>query len=316
MCRRLIFTLWTVLILFLFCGSRGAWSQEAPTPQAESQTKPEDRVVITVDNDKMTAGEVEQFIASLPPQYRTFYSGPAKPLLPQYLVKMKIMVAMAEKENLADQPEIKEAVKIARDSILANAAQRRMEQNMTVTDQELQDLYQKRKGEFEEVHIRHILLRTHSTTVVTGAAPNRPALPDEEARKKLEDIREKILAGADFGQLAQQYSDDLETAGSGGDMGYVDRQKVPSAIADVAYALPPGHVSDVIKTPYGLELIKVEDRRVRPFAEVKPGLEAQLRKTKAEEAIKDLISKHKVDVDERFFAAKPLPGTEISPGLH
>lgn len=138
-----------------------------------------------------------------------------------------------------------------------------------------------------------------------SASPTRPPLPAAEARKKLEDLRRRILAGASFAELAQAYSDDLATAGFGGDMGYVNRQKVVPPIADAAYALPPGQVSQIIPTPYGLDLIKIEDRRTKPLDEVKPILETQIRQAKVQEVLQRLQSECRVMVDTRFFAPPP-----------
>jgi len=109
----------------------------------------------------------------------------------------------------------------------------------------------------------------------------------------------------DFAQLARQYSDDQTTAGAGGDMGTINRQKVVPPIVDVAHALAPGQVSDIIQTPYGLELVKVEDRRVKPFPEIRQELEAQIRKTQADQVIQKRISESKVEVDNRYFSSNP-----------
>jgi parvulin-like peptidyl-prolyl isomerase len=64
-------------------------------------------------------------------------------------------------------------------------------------------------------------------------------------------------------------------------------------------------VSDIIQTPYGLELIKVEERRAKPLSEVQGVLEAEIRKTKADQAIQELISQYKVVVDDQYFSSNP-----------
>jgi parvulin-like peptidyl-prolyl isomerase len=240
-------------------------------------------------------------------------------MLPRYLIQMKILAAEAQKQNLQDRPEVQKAIEIARESILADAARKRIEQSIPVSDQQLQELYEQRKSDFEEVRIRHILLRTDASALRPAAAPTSPPLAEPEARKKLEDLRKQILAGADFAELAQVNSEDLTTAGAGGDLGYINRQKVLPPIANAAYALAVGKVSDIIPTPYGLELIKVEDRRVKPLAEVRADLETQLRQGKVEEVLQKLQAQYNVVVDKEYFTPPKktgAPGQQSPPAHH
>jgi parvulin-like peptidyl-prolyl isomerase len=138
----------------------------------------------------------------------------------------------------------------------------------------------------------------------SGAA-GHPALPEPEARKKLQDIRQRILAGADFAEMAKQYSEDLATAASGGDMGVIQRDKVVPPIVNAAYSLEPGQVSDIILTPSGVEIIKVEAKRSKSFEEVKSDLETQLRQAKAAEIVKHLVENSPLVIDQEYFAGSP-----------
>ena len=287
--------------LLLGCGMWG-WAQQPSTPATSVPANPDQRVVITVDDQKMTAEDVEKFIQSLPPQFRTYYGGPGKQLLPQYLVQMKVLDGEARKEKLEDEPEVKEAIEIARNSILADAAKRRLEQSIPVSEAQLKEEYDRQMVNLEEVRIRRLLIRTSNSSVTPPAAPSRPGLPEAEARKKLEELRKQILAGADFAELARANSEDLATAGAGGDMGYVNRQTVLPPIANAAYALSPGQVSEIFGTPYGLELIKLEDKRVKPLAEIRPQLEAQIRQGQLQEMLQKLVAQHQVSVDADYFA--------------
>jgi parvulin-like peptidyl-prolyl isomerase len=238
----------------------------------------------------------------MPPEGRAFYGGPGKHLLPQYLVQMKILSAEAIKQNLETQHEVQVAIQIARESILAAAAREQIAQTIPIADSQLQALYQQRKAEFEEVRIRHILLRTVSSILGGSPNPTHPPLAEAEARKKLEDLRTQILAGADFAQLARDHSDDLATAQAGGEMGYITRQSVLPPVVAAAYGLKPGQVSEVVVTPYGLELIQAEDKRTKSLEQVKSALETQIRQLKFEELFGELQKKYKVEVDAKFFA--------------
>jgi parvulin-like peptidyl-prolyl isomerase len=217
---------------------------------------------------------------------------------------MKVLAAESVKQKLEEQPEVARAIQIARESILADAARKRIEQGISVNDQELQELYRKDKALSEEVRIGHILIRTQDAPIRTaGAGP--PGRPGPEARKKLEDVRKQILAGADFAQMAKRYSEDNATANSGGDMGYVNRETVIPPVLDAAYSLEPGQVSDVLTTPYGLEIIKVEEKRTKTFDEVRPSLESQVRQLRANEITQRLVDQYHVVIDQEFFSGQP-----------
>jgi len=298
-----------LLSLVIFQVPLWGWAQSTGSvPQAASAEKtqplPGERVVLTIGDEKITAAEVEKFIQALPSEFRAYYGGPGKHLLPQSIVRMKVLAAESVKQKLEEQPEVARAIQIARESILADAARKRIEQGISVNDQELQELYRKDKALSEEVRIGHILIRTQDAPIRTaGAGP--PGRPGPEARKKLEDVRKQILAGADFAQMAKRYSEDNATANSGGDMGYVNRETVIPPVLDAAYSLEPGQVSDVLTTPYGLEIIKVEEKRTKTFDEVRPSLESQVRQLRANEITQRLVDQYHVVIDQEFFSGQP-----------
>ena len=280
-----------------------ARGQQASTPSTAGPA-PGQRVVLTIGDEKITAAEIDNFIQTLPPQFQAFYGGPGKHLLPQYIIAMKVLSAEAVKLKLEEQPEVAQAIEIAREGVLADAARKHFQHSIAVSDQELRDLYQKDKTQSEEVRIRHILIRTENAPLKSGDS-RHPALPEPEARKKMEDIRQRILAGADFAQMAKQYSEDPATAASGGDMGVIQRDKVVPPIVNAATSLEPGQVSNILETPSGLEIIQVEAKRTRPFEEVRPALETQLRQSKAAEIVQHLMDNYHLVIDQEFFAATP-----------
>jgi len=284
--------------------------QQAPQPDQAGPAASGQRVVLTIGDEKLTAADIDQFIQSLPPRYQTFYGGPGKRLLPQYIIAMKALSDEALKLKLAEQPEVARKLEIARESVLSAAARQHIFDGVEVGDRELRELYEKDKTLSQEVRFRRILIQTQNAPL-KSEIPGHPVLAEPEARKKLEDIRQRILSGADFGDMAKQYSEDTATAGAGGDMGILERDKVIPAVANAADSLQPGQVSNILQTPYGLEIIQVEVKRTKPFEEVKPVLDAQLRQKKAAETIQHLAENYHSVIDEDFFAGS---GTKQSPG--
>jgi peptidyl-prolyl cis-trans isomerase SurA len=92
--------------------------------------------------------------------------------------------------------------------------------------------------------------------------------PEERARAraKIDSILTEIRKGADFEQAAKRFSEDPGTKELGGDLGWNHRGNMVAEFDQVMFALPPGRVSNVVETMYGLHIIRVD--RVQP-SEVK-----------------------------------------------
>ena len=118
----------------------------------------------------------------------------------------------------------------------------------------------------DEIKLRMIVLnKTPPTT------PTRSQLARE--------IQAKIKEGATFAEMASVYSQGSQQH-QGGDWGWVERSVLRKELADVAFSLKPGQVSDVIETPDAVYLMLVEDKQpahVKPLAEVRDDIEKTLR---------------------------------------
>jgi peptidyl-prolyl cis-trans isomerase SurA len=102
----------------------------------------------------------------------------------------------------------------------------------------------------EEVDVSHIMLANHGENIN----------PDEQ-RLRLDSIRSAILAGSDFETLARQFSIDRSVVRNGGRMGFITAGRYPYSFETAAYTTPVGNISDVIETPFGFHIVKVNDRR-------------------------------------------------------
>ncbi|HEX6924389.1 MAG TPA: peptidylprolyl isomerase [Longimicrobiaceae bacterium] len=120
----------------------------------------------------------------------------------------------------------------------------------TFTDEQLEERWLT-EGPGVEVRARHILLR-----------PPPEATPEQRdsVRALAESLRQRAQQGEDFAELARQYSQD-GSAQRGGDLDYFGRGRMVAPFEEAAFALQPGEISEVVETPFGYHVIKVEDRR-------------------------------------------------------
>ncbi len=89
---------------------------------------------------------------------------------------------------------------------------------------------------------------------------NKTASDDTNTVDLAREIRDKIKGGASFAEMSSIYSQD-SLRNQGGDRGWIGRSVLRPELADAAFALPPGQVSDVIETPDACYLMLVEEKR-------------------------------------------------------
>src|ERR1035441_807394 len=135
-------------------------------------------------------------------------------------------------------------------------------------------------------------------------APGQNDLTDAEALAKASEIRQKILQGADFADLARAESNDSGSSAKGGDLGFLARGQTVPSFEDAAFALPTGEVSQPVKTAYGYHIIQVEERRpTKSFEELRPELEKNLANDATRKFVEDLKTKTKIVIDPDFTAS-------------
>jgi peptidyl-prolyl cis-trans isomerase D len=149
----------------------------------------------------------------------------------------------------------------------------------TVSDAEIQTYYNQNQARYkteDRSHVAQILFKT------VGMTDSQV----QELQKKAEDVAKKAKSGGDFAALAKQSSEDEGTKDKGGDLGWIVRGQTVPEFESAAFRLPKGSVSDVIKTPYGLIVIKVleqETARTQGLPEVRATILSALQAEKAEQ---------------------------------
>ena len=132
---------------------------------------------------------------------------------------------------------------------------------------------------------------------------NKTAGDETNALNLAREIRDKIKAGAAFAEMASIYSQD-SLRSQGGDRGWVERSVLRQELADAAFALQPGQVSDVIETPAACYLVLVEEKRVahvKPLSEVRDDVEKSLRAQEQARLEKQWIARMKAKTFILYF---------------
>jgi PPIC-type PPIASE domain len=270
-----------------------------------------DAVVIAIGDLKLTAGDVEKIMAGLPPQNRQYFSSPSgRTQFADFLVRTKLFVREAEKRRLEDREDVKRSMALFRESLLSREVEKELVQEIQVTDQEAKQFLDANLKSFEQAKVRRIVVRTASTSQFYSDGKPSDQLPtDEQAKAKLEDIRKKIAEGADFEEMAAKFSDDPMTSGKGGDLGFVRRVNqdprvlLTPPMLDAMFALKVGETSQVIQTPFGFELFKLEELKLPKLEEVRQEVDTAIRQQKYERLYQEMKDRSGVKIDEAYFGS-------------
>lgn len=289
----------------------------APTPAGDAAKQPTSapsvapqEVVLQVGDEKITAKDFDDFVSDLPPQVQMMAQGPAKRMVADELVKVKLLSHEAEKRGLEKSPKFQRQMALMKDQLLAsevaNAEQK------SVDDAAVKKYYDDHKSEFEQVKARHILVRTGvPATTQPGAKP----VTDEEAKAKIEAIRKRIVDGKeDFAKVAKETSDDKHSGEEGGSLGTFGHGMMVPQFEQAAFAAKVGEVTEPIKTQFGYHIILVDEKKTQPLDEVKDELKQKLGPDKVEQLVNDLKKQNKVDLNEKYFGP-PAPAGAGLPGL-
>lgn len=197
-------------------------------------------------------------------------------------LKDGIEVTDQEAKNYFDENKemYKHPEKVDISYLLVDKAQIATEQE--IADQEIADRYDANKlafAEEEERDASHILLEVTEDR------------SEEATRTLLSEIKARIESGESFEALAKEFSDDIGSRMDGGKLGFAKKGVYDPAFEDALFSLAKDEVSGVVKTQFGLHLIKLHSIEVKPYSaldEVKGAIVQALKNDKAEEVYLDL----------------------------
>lgn len=169
-----------------------------------------------------------------------------------------------------------------------------------ISEQEAKDFYNNNQDKFsqpEMVHARHILI---------AAKESEPKTDKERKRAKLVQIKKQLKDGADFNDLAKQFSD-CPSKERGGDLGFFPRGQMVKPFEQAVFKMMPGDISDIVETEFGYHLIKLEEKKPAKtvsFEEAKAKITAYLTQEKITSNIEAFLAEAKSKATIKIMSAK------------
>ena len=277
-------------LLVVLCLGFWACQRSGDDRQAKNELVRINDVSISLDEFRQMSED-----QSLEKKMRLISEKGLRDFLDNYVITREVLYQEAKKKGFDQKKEILAKVDEIRRMMAIDALlEETLKGKSEVSDAEVQQYYKENQQQFtepREVRIRHLFVNSEPV---------------------LQEVRSKLAKGESFEKLASQYNIDL-TRDDGGDLGFVKRGQLSPAFAqfeEVAFSLRnPGDVSDVVKTPLGYHILKLEDKRgtvLRPFDQVKESIRLFLQGKKRQDAyleyIKEAKARAKITVNEKLWA--------------
>jgi peptidyl-prolyl cis-trans isomerase C len=247
-------------------------------------------VIASVADEKITVGDFDQLLASLPPQAQQQIAEhpEGKKRLVDELINLKILSDEARRRKLDQQP----SVRLRDQQVLAEAL------SQSLSDEAAdKKFFEDNKDYFSDVNARHILIATGDSSV-----PTTTKLTDAAALAKAQQIKARLDKGEDFASIAKAESDDTSSGAQGGDLGAVSRGKMVKPFEDAVFTLKKNQISDPVRTQFGYHIIQVTSDKTAPaFDDVKSRVEQR----RFEVLVEELKKQAKPEYNEAYFSGKP-----------
>lgn len=148
----------------------------------------------------------------------------------------------------------------------------------------------------QQVRARHILF---------GLKEDAPEADIARIRAEAEKVLAEAKSGKDFSELARKHSSDPSVQENGGDLGFFTRDRMVPEFSEVAFSLKPGELSELVRTPYGFHIIRIEEIQPEkniPFEEVRGKIEARLQGERA----RDIAHRKVRNLADAAYAQKDI----------
>jgi peptidyl-prolyl cis-trans isomerase C len=276
---------------------------------AGKKTKPNDKVVMSVNGAPITEAEFMTLMKAAPEESRAFYGTPAgRRAMADELVKLKALEQEGERMKIAEDPEVQTQLEMTRGQIIAGRTLEKLVEKRS--ESMIQKAYAEQKG--KAMSLRHIAVAYAGGKIPPRDPNSKPTA--EQAMAKAGEIARELRGGVDFGATAAATSDDMQSAQKGGLLGPVQPEMLPPDIAAVVSKMKPGEISNPFKTEFAVHIFKVEQPTLE---DLRPMLTQQVKQQAAKEEMERLQKAAKVDLDPKFFPPAPAnpQGLNLPPGM-
>src|SRR6266571_120723 len=199
---------------------------------------------------------------------------------------------------------------VRRELSIQKLINREVVSKVVITDQDIAEFYNANRPQFNvaepQYRIAQIVVTPRKEPQIRNRK-NDDATNEAEAQRKVKMLIDRLNSGADFGQLAMDYSEDMNTAGTGGDLGYVPESALNQSdptLKKVVVGMKPGQVSPPIPLKEGYRILKLITRE-------SPGLRG-ISDPQVQQTIRDTLRNRKEQLLRLAYLAIARDGARVT----
>lgn len=279
-----------------------------------------DKIVVVVNTEVITQGEIDQMMVPVYQHYKEMFQGndlirkldEARQMILGQLIEEKLILSQAKKMAIeVDEKEVAERIDEAEKRL---GSREMLERALADQRMTLKDLKQKYRNQImskklvdqkvgskifitpvdvSEYYREHPeeFVQPESVRVRCILIKPKPNLSDDDAAELANKVLAQIRSGTDFGDLAGTYSDGPGTA-EGGNMGLKKRGDLLPAIENIVFGLNAGDTSEVVKTDLGYFIFRIDEKtasKAMAFSEARRNIEDAIFRERAKEKMRGWI---------------------------
>ena len=302
--NKLILPLLALSSALLLSGAARAAEDKKPEPAAAAPVAPAaaqpaaftvpDPVAV-VNGKPISKASFEQYVQQLRGRTKVDSAEASKSLIDQ-LVLEELLVQEADKQKLAEDPEIKQQLAMVQRSLLASSVVRRMLSEKAPSEETIKKEYETATAAMKgkEYKASHILV---------------------DSEDKAKEVISELKKGGNFAELAKTKSSD-SSAGSGGDLGWFTPSMMVPPFAQAVAKMEKGKFSEQpVQTSFGWHVILLEDvRDATPpsLEELKPQITQMLQSRMVNDYLEKLKSGAKIEVKDIQTGGAPKPAADAA----
>ncbi len=152
---------------------------------------------------------------------------------------------------------------LRRDLSIQKLINKEITSRINITDADVSQFYAANRNTFNlseaRVHLAQIVV-TPAPDAAVRNLKNDKAQNDEQAKRKIQTLGERLKQGEDFAMLAQNYSEDQASSSNGGDLGFLPEsafQKMNPELRKIVFSMQPGEISQILATPDGYRILRM-----------------------------------------------------------
>jgi hypothetical protein len=250
------------------------------------------KVIASNSEWAITKDEYDAIVKTFPEQDRLrFVDAGQRYKLVNELVRIWVLCADARKHGIDVATDFESQQKYYQQVARDIAA--------STTPDVVRNYYDTHPNEFALLAVSQILILNGNSPVTPY--PNVERLPYKEAEAKAKEIKEMLDKGADWNDLVPKYSQDLATKDNYGLVGYISTGGYTKSIDDALLSIKVGEITDVVGSVFGFHILRLEDKKIKPFEDVQEALREKLTNDEINRQFEAKVKAANVTIDESAF---------------